>query len=120
MEKEKDYVLGVNDYELERLRFQHGVWKDVTDNLFTRLDIQKGWKVLDVGSGPGFVSMDLLQRVGKAGEITALEPSEMYLRYLKNECEKNNISNIKFINGSVETAALPENYFNLIFVRWVI
>ena len=120
MEKEKDYVLGVNDYELERLRFQHGVWKEVTDNFFDRLKIQKGWKVLDVGAGPGFVSMDLRQRIGEMGEITALEPSKMYLHYLKNECESNNISNIKYLHGSAETVELPENYFNLIFVRWVI
>jgi len=26
-----DYILGINQYELERLGFQHGVWKEVTD-----------------------------------------------------------------------------------------
>lgn len=120
MTKEKDYVLGINDYELERLRFQHGVWKEVTDNFFDRLKIKQGWKILDVGAGPGFATMDLRKLAGDSGEITALEPSEMYLDYLKNECSVNNISNIKFVSGSVETAELPENYFNLVFVRWVI
>jgi ubiquinone/menaquinone biosynthesis C-methylase UbiE len=121
MSESKDYLLGVNQFELDRLRFQHSVWKEVTDTFFDRLKIQKGWKILDAGSGPGFVTMDLLERTGKNGELTALEPSEMYLNYFKNYCSKKNINNVKFISGTVETSPdLPENYYNLIFARWVI
>jgi len=120
MANTEDYLLGVNQFELDRLRFQHGVWKEVTDAFFDRLNIQKGWKILDAGSGPGYVSMDLLERVGTGGEITALEPSEMYLNYFKNYCSENNLQNVKFINGTVESSELPENYYNLIFARWVI
>ncbi len=117
MEKEKEYLLGINQYELERLKFQHNVWKGVTDNFFDRIGIQKGWKVLDAGSGPGFVSMDLLERVGDSGEVTALEPSEMYLDYFRKDCKA---ANVKFIHGTAETSELPQNYYNLIFSRWVI
>jgi ubiquinone/menaquinone biosynthesis C-methylase UbiE len=116
----EDYILGVNEYELDRLRFQHGVWKSVTDGFFDRLGIKKGMKILDAGSGPGFASFDLLERTGVTGEVTALEPSEMYLNYFKQECEKRKIKNVKFINGTAETAKIPENYFDIIYSRWVI
>jgi len=118
--KSKDYVLGVNDYELERLRFQHGVWKEVTNTFFDKIGVKKGWKVLDVGAGPGFVSFDLMGKIGSDGEITALEPSEMYLNYFKDECRKRGWENTKAILSSVEEAKLPENYYDLIFARWVI
>src|SRR4030095_1156485 len=118
--KQDDYILGVNDYELDRLRFQHGVWKVTTDGFFDKIGVKKGWKVLDAGAGPGFVSFDLLERVGTTGEVTALEPSEMYLQYFKKECEKNDFENTKAILGSAEEAELPENYYDLIFARWVI
>lgn len=118
--KQNEYVLGVNDYELERLRFQHGVWKEVTDGFLDKIGVKKGWKALDAGSGPGFVSFDLLQMVGNTGEITALEPSEMYLNYFKDECKKNGWKNTKAILGSAEDAELPENYYDFIFARWVI
>lgn len=116
----KDYLLGANDYELNRLHFQHGVWKGITDDLFNRLNVQPGWKILDVGSGPGFVSFDLMERVGTTGEITALEPSQLYLDHFKNYAADKGWKNTKAINGIAETAELPENYYDLIFARWVI
>ncbi len=116
----EEYLLGVNKTELERLRFQHGVWKENTDSFLNRLKIQKGWKCLDVGAGPGFVSMDLRQRVGAKGEVTALEPSEFYLAWLAKQSAKKGWKNIKTLQGTAETTELPKNHYNLIFVRWVI
>jgi SAM-dependent methyltransferase len=116
----KEYLLGVNQTELERLRFQHGVWKQNTDSFLDRLKIKKGWKCLDVGAGPGFVSMDLRQRVGPTGEVTALEPSALYLEWLARESKRRRWRNINTMTGTAETASLPKNRYNLIFVRWVI
>ncbi|NOS84007.1 MAG: methyltransferase domain-containing protein [Ignavibacteria bacterium] len=116
----KDYVLGVSDYELNRLKFQHGVWKEITDTFLDKLDITNGSKILDAGAGPGFVAMDLLGRVGTTGEITALEPSEMYVNYARDYAKENNIPNMKVVHGTVETAELPREYYDVIFARWVI
>lgn len=118
--KNKDYVLGVSDYELNRLQFQHGVWKEITDTFLDKLNITTGSKVLDAGAGPGFVAMDMLDRVGVNGEVTALEPSEMYVNYAQTYANENNIQNLKVIHGTVETAELPVEYFDIIFARWVI
>ena len=115
-----DYLLGVNQTELERLRFQHGVWSGVTNKFFDRLNIQKGWRCLDVGAGPGFVSIDLRERVGESGEATALEPSNFYLEWFKNESRKRKWTNIQYIQGTVEHTQLPTRRYDFIFVRWVI
>ena len=115
-----DYLLGVNAAELERLRFQHGVWASVTNRFLDRVDVQKGWRCLDVGAGPGFVSMDLRERVGNHGEVTALEPSKLFLDWFKHESEERDWKNIKFVEGTAEEAELPQKHFDLIFVRWVI
>jgi len=118
--KNKDYVLGVSDYELNRLQFQHGVWKEITDTFLNKLGITNGSRVLDAGAGPGFVAMDLLSRVGTNGEVTALEPSEMYVHYSTNFVNENKIQNLIVIDGTVETAELPREYYDVIFARWVI
>ncbi len=115
-----DYILGVNQTELERLEFQNSVWKKVTDDFFERIKIQTGWKCLDVGSGPGFVSMDLLKLVGDEGEVTALEPSEFYLNYFKDVCLKKNLKNVKFLHGKLEDVNPEKEYYDLIYLRWVI
>lgn len=120
MKEQDDYLLGVNDYELNRLHFQHSVWKEVTDSFLERLNVKPGWKALDAGSGPGFVSFDLREITGDTGEITALEPSEMYLNHYKNYVKEKGWLNAKAILGAVETTELPENYYDLIFSRWVI
>jgi ubiquinone/menaquinone biosynthesis C-methylase UbiE len=116
----EEYLLGVNHTELERLQFQHGVWKQNTDSFLDRLKIKKGWRCLDVGAGPGLVSMDLRQRVGPTGEVTALEPSGFYLEWLARESKRRRWKNINTMIGSAETASLPTSRYNLIFVRWVI
>ena len=120
MKDEKEYILGINQVELERLEFQHGVWKKVTDNFFDRIGVSKGWKCLDVGAGPGFVAMDLRERVGDNGEVAALEPAQYYLDHFKDEADKRGLKNINYVNGTAETAVLPKDHYDLIFVRWVI
>jgi SAM-dependent methyltransferase len=120
MSSSPDYLLGVNQSELERLRFQHSVWGPVTAKFFERLSVQQGWKCLDVGSGLGFVSMDLRDLVGETGEVTALEPSEYYLNWFREFAANKGWTNVKFIHGTAEDAALPARHYDLIFVRWVI
>ena len=117
---EKEYLLGVNQAELDRLRFQQTVWGGVTAQFLDRINVRPGWKCLDVGAGPGLVSSELRERVGESGEVTLLEPSEMYLDWFRTEAEKRGWENIRFIQGTAETAALNSRYYDLIFVRWVI
>lgn len=115
-----DYLLGVNQQELERLRFQHSVWGHVTRAFFHRLGIQKGWRCLDVGAGPGLVSFDLRDLVGESGDVTALEPSEFYVKWLETEVASRGWKNVKCIKGTAEQGSLPARYYDLVFVRWVI
>lgn len=120
MAKGSEYILGINQTELERLEFQHSVWKKVTDSFFDRIKIQKGWKCLDVGAGPGLVTADLRERVGDTGEVTALEPSELYLSHFQEKCKINNWTNVKFLQGNLEDLNLENDYYDFIFLRWVI
>ena len=116
----EDYILGINETEFDRLKFQHSVWGGLSRELFSRLKISKGMNCLDVGSGPGFVSVDIRELVGDEGKLTVLEPSGEYLNFFKSVVSKNNWDNVKFIQGSVEDSSLEDNFFDFIFVRWVI
>lgn len=120
VKKNKDYLFGVNEYELDRLKFQHKVWKPVTDKFLSQLNIKEEWKCIDVGAGPGFVSEELIEKAGSKGEVTILEPSSLYFNYFKNKAAEKGWENVKLINSLVEDADLTENYYDLIFGRWVI
>src|SRR5512139_204400 len=102
MNDDKEYLLGANAAELERMRFQHQVWGPVTEAFFDRLGVDKGWRVLDVGAGPGFVTTDLRQRVGETGKVTALEPSAMFVEHLRRTVSERRWSNVEVIQGRAE------------------
>lgn len=116
----KEYILGINAEELERLRFQHGVWKKVTDDFFDRIGVGEGWQCLDVGAGPGFVARNLRERVGARGGIDVVEPAEYYLHYFREYARERSWKNIEYFHGTAETVNLPHDRYDLIFVRWVI
>jgi SAM-dependent methyltransferase len=118
--QQSEYLLGVNQREFERLRFQHGVWGPVTRTFLHRIGIQKGWRCLDVGAGPGFVTFDLRELVGDEGEVTALEPSGLYLDWLRGQVTAKGWNNVRLVQGSAEQHLLPSRTFDLVFVRWVI
>jgi SAM-dependent methyltransferase len=119
-EPENGYLLGVNASELDRLQFQHGVWKSVTDAFLRRTGVAKGWRCLDVGGGPGFVAHDLRVLVEEDGEVVMLEPSAMFVRQFGEEVRRQGWNNVRSIQGSAEEAILPVGHFDLIFIRWVI
>lgn len=115
-----EYLLGVNQQELERLQFQHSVWGSVTKKFLVRLGVQPGWRCLDVGAGPGLVSLDLREMVGETGEVTALDPSEFYLGWLRERAAELGWTNVSCLQGTAEQASLPSASYDLVFVRWVI
>jgi SAM-dependent methyltransferase len=117
---DREYLLGADQMEFDRLQFQHGVWRPMTDGFFDRLGVGKGWHCLDVGAGPGFVSLDLCGRVGPTGSVTALEPSSLYREWFANESNRRGLQSVYSLHASVENATLPAAQYDLIFARWVI
>ena len=72
MPTDRDYVLGTHDQELARLGLQHRVWRPVVLDCWQRAGITVGKRVLDVGAGPGYATVDLAEIVGPTGEVIAL------------------------------------------------
>lgn len=115
-----DYLLGIDQSEFDRLQFQHSVWRANTNEFFDRLGVGKEWNCLDVGAGPGFVSLDLRVRVGENGSVTALEPSTMFLDWFAEQVKQKEWKNVFIINGTAEESNLTPQKYDLIFARWVI
>ena len=59
--KERDYVLGTHDEELERLGVQHRAWRPVVLDCWQKAGITVGKRVLDIGAGPGYAAIDLAE-----------------------------------------------------------
>lgn len=117
---DKDYVLARFKGEIERLGFQYKLWSPATYDLWERGRLAAGAQVLDAGCGPGFATLDLSERVGTQGHVTAFDRTTMYLHHLKQQLAKRKITNVTLKQGMLDNIELPEASFDFIFTKMVL
>ncbi len=116
---EKPYVFGTHSAELERLGLQHRVWRpDVTD-AWRRAGFTSGQTILDLGSGPGFLSMDLAEIVGSEGRVIALDRSSDFLNHLNTEATKNGLQNVFTHCLNLDEEEIPNVPLDGAYARWL-
>jgi SAM-dependent methyltransferase len=115
---ERDYVLGTHDEEIGRLGLQHGVWRERVQQCWDRAGIENGMRVVDVGAGPGYATLDLAHRVGLEGEVIAVERSERFVTHGTAQCLALGIQQVKFVERDV-LEPLPAYDMDASWCRWV-
>lgn len=120
----REYVLGTNPAELERLGFQHRLWSPSAQSLWRRAGIRPGLRVLDVGCGPGFAALDLAQLVGSTGAVLGLDESEPYIAHANDQARARHLAHARFVVADVSTLATLEDVapdsFDIAYCRWVL
>ena len=120
MSNERDYVLGTHDEELARLGLQHRVWRPVVLDCWRKAGITVGSRVLDIGAGPGFATIDLAEIVGQAGQVVALERSNNFVNATKKAVRARSLTNVKIHELDLMTDNFPEDEFDFSWCRWVL
>ena len=120
MNKERDYVLGTHDEELARLGLQHRVWRPVVLDCWRKAGITVGSRVLDVGAGPGFATIDLAEIVGPAGQVVALERSNKFVNATKEAVRERSLTNVKIHELDLMTDNFPEDEYDFSWCRWLL
>lgn len=124
MADHRDYVLGTDASEADRLGMQHRLWSDTAFAAWHRAGVRLGSKVLDLGSGPGWTSFDLAQLVGPAGRVVGIEGSPAYIDAFRKRAEVLNLQHASVIEGDLhELSSLlgddAESAFDVVYTRWV-
>ena len=114
--KERDYVLGTHEDELQRLGVQHRAWRPVVLECWQNAGIKCGSHVLDVGAGPGYATVDLAEIVGESGRVVAVERSTNFV----NAIRAKSLSNVDVHELDLMTDDLPEGPFDFTWCRWVL
>jgi ubiquinone/menaquinone biosynthesis C-methylase UbiE len=117
--KETDYVLGTNDEELDRLGLQHRVWRPVVTECWQRVGITHGWRVLDVGAGPGYATADLAEIVGPTGSVLGIERSARFLDAARERCRRRGLTNVEFREADLMEVSLGQLGLDACWCRWV-
>ena len=120
MNKDRDYVLGTHDEELARLGLQHRVWRPAVLDCWRKAGITVGSRVLDVGAGPGFATIDLAEIVGPAGKVVALERSQNFIRAMEATCRARSLTNVKIHELDLMTDNFPADEYDFSWCRWVL
>ena len=115
-----EYLLGTGDEELARLAFQHEVWGGLTSAFLDRVGVARGARVLDVGAGPGLVSLELAERVGTTGHVVALDASPRWREHLAAQIRTRGLRQVELLTGRLEDVELVEGAYDLVFARWVL
>ncbi len=119
MSKDKDYIFGTHRDEVQRLGLQHRVWRpDVTD-AWRRAGFTVGQTILDLGCGPGFLSMDLAEITGPTANILALDRSQEFLDYLQSEATGKGLHNISTHCVNLDEDDIPNVHLDAAYARWV-
>jgi SAM-dependent methyltransferase len=118
--KERDYVLGTHEDELERLGVQHRAWRSVVLDCWQNAGITAGSKVFDVGAGPGYATVDLAEIVGRSGKVVAVERSTNFAHAIKNTARSRGLSNVEVHELDLMEDDLPGEQFDFSWCRWVL
>jgi ubiquinone/menaquinone biosynthesis C-methylase UbiE len=119
MAKDRDYVLGTHDQEMSRLGLQHEVWRAVALECWKRAGIRTGHRVVDVGAGPGYATVDLAEIVGPSGEVIALERSGNFVNAIRQTVRDRSLTNVTVHELDLMTSEFPKIECDFSWCRWV-
>jgi SAM-dependent methyltransferase len=119
MGADQDYVLGTHDAEIERLGLQHRVWRAETLSAWRCAGMSCGSRVLDVGSGPGYATVDAAEIVGPHGAVAAVDRSERFLDIARQQTQARGLSWVQFYQADLSEDRIRLAGFDIAWCRWV-
>jgi SAM-dependent methyltransferase len=118
--RERDYVLGTHDEEIERLGIQHSVWRPRALAAWRRAGFRSGDTLIDVGSGPGYATLDLAELTGPSGRVIAVDRSRRFLDALQKVQRESGLEHVDVIESDLEAVDLGERIADGAWCRWVL
>jgi len=116
-----DYLFGHSRDEMERLGHQHRVWAEDNRRFLDRAGFAAGATLVDLGSGPGYTTLDLARAVRPEGRVIAVDrDGERSLPLLKQRAEAEGFSNVETRTAELEAFDLPEGSVDGVYGRLVL
>jgi SAM-dependent methyltransferase len=120
MREENEYLLGTDDDELRRLGYQHQVWTAEAATSWERGGFGPGQRLLDLGCGPGYATLDLARLVGSAGHVAGVDVSPRFVAHLRARAAALHATNVSAEVQDLEALELPTASFDGAYARWVL
>ncbi len=118
--RDRDYVLGTHDEEVMRLGLQHNVWRPRALAAWYRAGFNVGQTILDVGSGPGYATLDLAELVGPTGRVIAVDRSRRFLDALEERRDARGLEHVRVIEADLDDVSFDAASADGAWCRWVL
>jgi SAM-dependent methyltransferase len=115
----ESYLLGMEAEEVGRLERQHDTWREPTEHIWRLAGFAEGQVIVDLGSGPGFCSLDLARLVGPRGRVVAVDSSVAALGRLAARAEREGVKNVERVLADVSAFDPAPWKPDGVFARWL-
>ncbi len=100
------YTMGRSKGEEERLIHQSQLYDAITRRFLNEAGIGSGMRVLDIGCGPGDVSLTAAELVGSDGRVVGVDVKPAIVETARTRARDVGFSNVEFMAGDARTLDL--------------
>jgi ubiquinone/menaquinone biosynthesis C-methylase UbiE len=90
----------------------------VSDRLVELAEIGPGQRVLDIATGIGEPAVTAALRVGRRGQVTAVDQAPQMVALARRRAAALGLPNVEFREMDAEALELPERAFDAVLCRW--
>jgi 2-polyprenyl-3-methyl-5-hydroxy-6-metoxy-1,4-benzoquinol methylase len=105
---ESTYLLGHVDSEIERLLLQGRLHNDFTEHALRLAGLRPGMRVLDVGCGPGDVSLIAARLVGPQGAVFGVDAAPDVIGLARTRAAEQGLGTVRFEATTIADVRLDE------------
>jgi len=102
------YVLGHADAEVRRLLLQGRLYNDYTEHALRLAGLRPGMRVLDIGCGPGDVSLIAARLVGPSGSVLGVDAAPDMIELARARAAEQGLAAVHFRQAAIDTIVLDE------------
>jgi SAM-dependent methyltransferase len=95
------YVLGSHGSEQARLQRQHAIWQEAMHQGWQRAGFGPNQRLLDLGCGPGFASLELAELVGSQGRVLAIDNAPAFLTLLRQQAQQGHLPQLDVLDHNL-------------------
>jgi ubiquinone/menaquinone biosynthesis C-methylase UbiE/acyl carrier protein len=105
--------------EVNRLKYQVDLFFRREMDLYKKIGLRDGMKIIECGSGPGFLISKIVEELPLCS-ATALEIDSFLVEQLNNNSSINGKKLFEVKHASIYETGLPDNYFDFAIARLVV
>jgi ubiquinone/menaquinone biosynthesis C-methylase UbiE len=80
--------------------------------IIEQLYLQPEVRIVDIGCGPGRVTIPLAKKIGSNGSIVAMDIQQGMLQQVEEKAKAAHLNNIRFLNAGIGEGKLEHNYYD--------